>query len=118
MSIQTQLLTLLDGATTAGTRVYPLTAPEDVQRPYVVYQRVSVAPETVMSGDSGLANTRMQIDVFSETMAQAETIAGQISALLAGWSVQNVPVLTQDFYEDEVKLFRVSTDYSIWHPTT
>ncbi len=115
MTVQEQLLFLLTGATAAGARVYPMTAPDAVASPYITYQRISSNTENVMSGDSGLTNTRMQIDVYATTYAQATSIAAQINALMAAWSVQNVSIGSQDFYEDPVQLFRVSSDYSIWH---
>lgn len=115
MSIQTQLFSLLSGATTAGTRVYPLTGPDTPVKPYIVYQRVSASSENVLDGDSGLTNTRMQIDVYSTTYGEADTIANQIDALMAAWALQNVSILNQDGYESDTKLFRVTSDYSIWH---
>ena len=115
MTIQQQILTLLFGGTGAGTRVYPLTAPDAVPRPYITYQRVSSNAESVLSGSSGLTNTRMQIDVYATTYAEATSIAAQVDALMSAWSVQNVSILLQDFFEDQVKLFRISHDYSLWH---
>lgn len=115
MTIQQQLAELLSGATATGTRVYPMAAPDGVLKPFITYQRISVNSENVLSGASGLTNTRMQIDVFATTYGEACAIASQVEALMAAWSVQNVSVLSQDFYEDTVKLFRVSADYSIWH---
>lgn len=115
MTIQQQLAALLSGATDAGARVYPLTAPDGVVKPYVTYQRISVNAENVLAGASGLANTRVQIDVYAATYGEACAIASQVGELMAAWPVQNVCVLSKDFYEDPVKLFRVSADYSIWH---
>ena len=115
MTIQQQLLALLSGATAAGTRVYPITAPDGVTKPYLTYQRVSANSENVLSGSTGLVNTRMQIDVYALTYAEAASIAAQVDALMAAWAVQNVSGTSQDFYEDPVKLFRVSSDYSLWH---
>ena len=115
MTIAQQVLTLLSGATAAGARVYPLTAPDGVQKPYITYQRISSNQEVVLSGTSGLTNTRMQIDVYATTYAQATSIAAQVDALMSAWSVQNVSILLQDFFEDQVKLFRISHDYSLWH---
>ena len=115
MTVQEQLLTLLSGATAAGTRVYPMTAPDAVVKPYITYQRVSSSPDLVLSGNSGLTNTRMQIDAYARTYAEATSIATQIATLMAAWSVQNVAIVSQDFYDDPVKLFRVSHDYSLWH---
>lgn len=115
MSIQQQLVTLLSGATDAGAQVSPLTAPDGTVAPYITYQRISANSENVLSGSSGVVNTRMQIDVYADSYAQAQTIAAQVDALMAAWSVQNVSVLSQDIYEDLVKLYRISQDYSIWH---
>ena len=115
MSIQEQLVTLLSGQTDAATRIYPMVAPTGTAKPYIVYQRISAISETVLSGDSGLTNTRMQIDVYADTYQSAQHTADQIEALMAGWSVQNVSVLAQDLYEDAVQLHRVQADFSIWH---
>ena len=115
MTIAEQILTLLLGATAAGARVYPLTAPDSVVKPYITYQRISSNAENVLSGASGLTNTRMQIDVYATTYAQATSISAEVDALMSAWSVQNVSVLLQDFFEDQVQLFRVSHDYSLWH---
>ena len=76
MTIQQQLVALLSGATDAGSRVYP-PAPEQPLRPYITYQRISASSENVLSGSSGLINTRMQIDVYATTYEQAQTIAAQ-----------------------------------------
>ena len=115
MTVQEQIVTLLSGGTAAGARVYPLTAPDGVAKPYITYQRISSNSENVLSGDSGLTNTRLQIDVYATTYAQATSIAAQVDALMSAWSVQNVSVLLQDFFEGQVKLFRISHDYSLWH---
>lgn len=115
MTIQEQLVALLAHATPAADRVFPLIAPDAATPPYIVYQRVSANTENILSGSSGLINTRIQIDVYATTYAQALGIAAEIDALMADWAVQNVSVLSQDFYEPDAKLHRVSTDYSTWH---
>ncbi len=115
MTIAEQILALLAGGTAAGTRVYPLTAPDSVAKPYITYQRISSNSENVLSGTSGLTNTRVQIDVYATTYAEATSIAAQVDALMSVWSVQNVSISLQDFYEDQVQLYRISHDYSLWH---
>lgn len=115
MSIQSQLFTLLSGgATLAGARVYPLTAPDVVTKPYITYQRIFSNSENVLSGNSGLTNTRMQIDMYATLYTDVVTLAAQVDALISAWAVKNVSIQAQDFYEDPVKLFRISADYSIW----
>lgn len=116
MSIQQQLITLLSGATAAGARIYPLTAPDAVAKPYLTYQRIAANSENALSGNTGLINTRLQLDVYAASYAESVSITAQIDALMAAWPVQNVSGITQDFYEADTKLFRISTDYSIWHP--
>ena len=115
MSIQEQLSALLSGATDAGANIYPMTAPDSCLRPYITYQRISANSENVMSGSSGLINTRMQIDVYADTYAQSQAVAAAVESMMSGWTVQNVSQPAQDLYEDPVKLFRVLLDYSIWH---
>lgn len=114
MTITTDLFALLSGNTSASVRVYPLTAPDQVVKPYITYQRISSSSENVLSGNSGLTNTRMQIDVYATTYIESMAIASQIDSLMNGFK-QTISLNSQDLYEDIVKLFRVQTDYSIWH---
>lgn len=109
-------MALLLNATPAADRIYPQIAPDAAAPPYIVHQRVSANTENILDGASGLVNTRLQVDVYATTYAQAQAVAAAIDALMAGWEVQNVSVLSQDFYEADAKLHRVATDYSIWHP--
>jgi hypothetical protein len=115
MSMLENFAALVSGATDAGDRIYPQVAPDGVARPFIVYQRINTNTENVLSGSSGLLNTRLQVDVFAATYAQAQQIALAIANLMASWSTPNVSIVSQDFFEDEVKLHRVMTDYSIWH---
>jgi hypothetical protein len=117
MSIQQQLFALLSGATAAGIRVYPLTAPAAVVKPYIVYQRISYNSENVLDGSSGLANTKMQIDVYDLTYGGVVALSAQVDALMSSWAVQNVSNNATDLYESDVMLHRMTCDYSIWHPT-
>lgn len=115
MSMLEDFTALLAGATDAGERIYPQVAPDGVTRPFIVYQRINTNTENVLSGSTGLKNTRLQVDVFANTYSQAQQIAAAIESLMSGWATQNVSILSQDFFEDEVKLHRVMTDFSIWH---
>lgn len=116
MTMQQDLFTLLStGATDAAARVYPVTAPAATVRPYLTYQRISASPENILSGSSGLVNTRLQIDMFADTYAAAQALAAQVAILMAAWVLQTVSLSAQDLYEAEEKLHRVSADYSIWH---
>jgi hypothetical protein len=115
MSMQESFVALIQNATEAEDRVYPQIAPDDVARPYIIYQCITVNSENVLSGRSGLINTRLQVDVYASTYSQAQQIAQAVDALMVTWSFQNVPILVQDIFESDVKLHRVMTDFSIWH---
>jgi hypothetical protein len=103
------------GPTDAGARVYPLLAPDQVAKPYIVYQRVFSNDEKVLSGATGLFNTRMQLSIFAASYAAAQTLAAQVDGLMSGWATQNVSLGAQDLYESDEQLYRVQADYSIWH---
>jgi hypothetical protein len=116
MTVSTQLYTLLSGgATDAATRIYPLIAPDNVPIPYITFQTVAGVPDTVLNGSAGIINSRMQIDLYALKHALAEQLRGQVEVLMAAWAVPNVQLSVQDFYETDVKKFRVLLDYSIWH---
>ena len=115
MSMQELFVALVQNATDAQERVYPQVAPDGVASPFIVYQRVTENVENVLTGRTALINTRLQVDVYATTYAQAQQVATAVADLMAGWALPNVQILAQDIYESEVKLHRVMTDYSIWH---
>jgi hypothetical protein len=110
-----QLFTLLNGATGAGSNVFPQISPDGTVSPYITYSRISAQSNNVLSGTTSLINTRVQIDVYANTYALAQSIATQVDGLMASWVFQNVSNPQQDIYEAEVRLFRVLLDYSVWH---
>jgi hypothetical protein len=116
MSIQTDLRALIGAI--VDERAYPVAAPDSPVAPYLTYQRVSAVPQNVMAGNGGAAplmNTRLQIDVYAATYAEAQAKADAIKAALRGWAIQNVTNSEQDLYEGDVKLHRVMIDISTWH---
>lgn len=115
MSIQTDLRALIGAI--VDERAYPVAAPDSPVAPYLTYHRVSAVPQNVMAGNGGnpLMNTRLQIDVYAATYAEAQAKAEAIRAALRGWAIQNVTNSEQDLYEDDVKLHRVMIDISTWH---
>jgi hypothetical protein len=115
MNMQELFVALVQNATDAQDRVYPQIAPDGVDHPFIVYQRVTENVENAMAGRTSLINTRLQVDVYANTYAQAQQIAAAVADLMAQWALPNVQILAQDIYESEVKLHRVMLDFSIWH---
>lgn len=116
MSLQEDLFTL--AAPIFSSRVYPNVAPEAVARPYMTYTRITGLEETTLDGNGGvnnLRNTRLQLDVWAATYAEAQTKAEALRTALKNWTVTNIFQSDQDMYEPDTKLHRVMLDISTWH---
>lgn len=108
--VTTRLRTL--GAT--GGVWYALNTSSEPTFPYITFQRIASNPNVSLQGPSDLQETRFQIDIFSTKLSEVVALETALEASMASWSVQNVPLLSQDMYEDAVDAFRTSKDYSIW----
>jgi len=86
-------------------------------KPYITFQRVVNADNVSLGGPSAMQSTRLQVDYFAPRIADAVALskAGD-NALLAGFVAPYacIPLTSQDLYEEPVRLWRVSRDYSIW----
>lgn len=106
-------------------RIFPLLAPQDVDVPFLVYQRVSGVRWRSLSGPSGMAQPRMQVDAYAMTYSGAKTLATAVRQTLdgfrgvvAGIRVGGIALQSdQDMPEEDVepKLFRVSMDFMVTH---
>ena len=106
--------TLLSTLGAAGGSWYANNTTEPPTYPFIVFNRVSSTPNVTLDGPSDLQNTRFQIDIFALQISQAVALESALNAAMAAWSVFNVPLSSQDMYEDTVRAFRVSKDYSVW----
>lgn len=114
MTVQESLYTALQA--TVGGRLYPLVAPAPVTLPYAVYQVISQVPQNVLSDTPGLFNTRLQVDVFARLYSECQTLKASVrSAMASGFGNSAKEILTQDLFEDDARLHRVSMDWSVWH---
>ena len=82
--------------------------------PYIVYQRVVRVIYNNLQRPSNLQNTRVQIDVYAKTYSAAQQLASAVSLVMQAAPFINLQISDQDFYEMQVRLHRVSLDYSIW----
>lgn len=93
---------------------YQVNTAEPAVYPYIVFQRVSSTPNVSLDGPSDMQNTRIQIDIFARQIAHASALETSLEALMGASSISNVPLGSQDLYEDAVKAYRVSKDFSCW----
>jgi hypothetical protein len=98
----------------AGGVFYGINTTEPPVYPFIVWQRVVSNANAVLQGPSDLQNTRVQVDIYSRSLQQAAQLETALEAAMAAWSVQNVPISSVDVYEEEVRAYRITKDYSIW----
>jgi hypothetical protein len=110
--IQERLQAVLASLATGGA--YPNIAEQGVAPPYLVYQRVVSLTNNDLQGPSDLQNTRVQIDAYARTYAHAQALAQAVRAAMRAAPFTNVQISEQDFFEMDVRLHRVSLDFSIW----
>jgi hypothetical protein len=114
--IQQDIFTILSGVANLGpSRVFPNIAPGNVPKPYVVYARVSSAPENTLANGSPIDNTRLQVDCFDVTYAGAVQLAEAVKTALAASAMTHLLLMEQDQFEPDALLHRVILDFSIWH---
>ncbi len=116
MSVQVDLIWLIGSI--FGGAVYPFGSEESPVPPYATFFRVAGVEHHTLDingGTGNTVNTRLQIDVWAASYAEAQAKAAEIKAGLKEWVVENVVLVEQDFYEPETKLHRVMLDVSTWH---
>ena len=99
----------------ADGRVFPNIAPNNAQTPYVVYARISSAPENTLANGAPIDNVRLQVDCFDTSYAAAVTLAVAVKTAMKSSAIAHLLLLEQDQFEPEALLHRVILDFSIWH---
>jgi hypothetical protein len=119
---------LADGATNAGSRIYPNALPQGVTLPAIRYFLVSDPPERTHSGPSKLRHPRYQLDCVAdgdEAYRDASNLAGQVITLVDGY-VGAMGTFTchagfrdemRDNFDPETGRHMVQVDLILWHDT-
>jgi len=69
-----------------GTRIKPAVAPQETANPCVIFEISSQDPNYTKDGAAEVIFTFLEIDIFSNTHAQAWTIEGLVKAALDQYS--------------------------------
>ena len=115
-----------------GSRVYPVLIPKSATLPAVSLQVVSNLPSDTKSGVSTVDLIRLQVDSYGTTYATAaavdEAVRGAIDKYAGTVNVTGVNLAasgvnytiggvryetTQDIFEDQSEVFRLSSDYIV-----
>lgn len=113
----------------SGARGYPELAPQDATFPLYVYTTIATGEKYHLGGLSGVAISRVQVDVYAATHLTAASLAEQIRLALTATRPITAASVTFDrvFREDsqsgvetsvngsDQTLHRVRQDFSIFH---
>jgi hypothetical protein len=65
-------------------RIYPIAAPADINKPYVVYERLSMDLNYTMSGESNLQTARFRLTMGGQKYADVVSADAAVRAALTG----------------------------------
>lgn len=113
---------LTTGTSPNLTEVYATLIPQEVSYPAVRYARVSSTREMNFDEVENFVRSVFQVDTYAETPTQALSTADSIKTALndyQGGNIQETRIDTEfEMYEDDVKLYRVMQQFTIWHTET
>ncbi len=103
-----------------GTKVYPYLAVEDIAYPYIVYTEEALEPTDTKDGVSELDTVTVQIELYSETLTELNTLADAVRTELdrysgsnSGLTIQSVHFQAQDSgYSDVDRVYLMIQQYS------
>ena len=105
------------------TRCYPVIIPQNPTCPLILFTKITGHRDHHLSGPSGVAHPRFQIEAWAETYAGAKELADAIREALDGYSgtAKSTAIHSclidseRDVYESEIEVYRVIQDYFFWH---
>ena len=122
MSLYNKLYTLLSTTNRitdiTELRIYPVLLPQGAAAafPAVTYQRVSADRVYSLSGYSTLENVRIQIDCWATSFETVKDLGDKMRQTVDGATAFASNLISdQDLYEDELGVYRVSMDFSLWN---
>jgi len=104
--------------TLTSSRIYPVVLPQGaaVAFPAVTYQRVSADRVYSLNGYNTLENPKMQIDCWATSFETVKDLASKMRQVVdSATAFASNLISDQDLYEDELNVYRVSMDFSLWN---
>lgn len=107
-------------AALVGQRIHPVAAPQDVERPFVVYKVTGRQPFAPLAGAATLARARVTITCWADDWKPARDTAEAIAACLGGHvGAETIQagrlVAVAEGYDSNAGLFGRSIDLSLIH---
>ena len=95
-----------------STRIYPMTAPQNVVKPYITYQVISDNSNQCVGGAVYQSDTRFQLDCWSTKYSEVKAIKTAVVNAILGFKSSN-SISVMDDYEDETLLYRQMIDFKL-----
>lgn len=108
-ALQEHLMDQSDLTALIGDKLYYLTAPQDVESPYIVMTQIDAPAETSLDGKLGLTRYRFQFSIFSETLYTARQIKDALHTALHGKHEVIKTLYLTIFYDNEVEIYESET---------
>lgn len=126
MSFETELIDRLEADSGIGAiaddRIYPDRLPNTPVLPALVWQQISGVRVYHLSGPSGRAEPRYQIDCWGSTKTQAKALSAAVRSSLSGFNGKLTTVRAvikldneRDDYDETIKAYRVILDFLASH---
>ena len=99
-------------------KIYPMFMPQGVSYPALRYQNISSEPQNTFNGESDQQNDRVQIDIYSDSYDETQTVADAVVAAMAGTgnSFKALRLSRIDLqYDTDVGIYQTSIDFSVWY---
>lgn len=103
----------------AGRSHYQVNEDKQPVLPYITFGFVGGDPQVTLDGASDLQNYRLQVDVFSARVSEAQSVGkavqNTLAAALDDGTLNAVPIgQPQDIQEEAVGLRRRMLEFSVW----
>lgn len=100
-----------------GGKVYRTQAPDSVQAPFIVWQRISTNFDNMQEGGTPELNaSRVQVSCYGATQSSAKSlITSVIAAMMADPDAAGISILdSSEGFESEAALYRADADFQVW----
>lgn len=97
-----------------SNRCYPMQMPQGSALPAIVYSRVASNPQNRLQGGASIDQVRIQVDIYATTYKQTKDLATQVRTAMESADFKATLQSDEDFYEPDVKYYRVSMDFYTW----
>ena len=125
-ALTSYLLTDASLAVLVGNRITWAARPQASTLPSIVLQVIDGVPVYADEGETGLTETRVQIDAWGKDYASAKSVARAVKARLSGARVTTGGVEFQAVFVDSEQdlfergqggeeLYRTTIDFMVWH---